>query len=401
MTDILKSDFSEPGFLKRLRNWRDAMPWLALADCLGPASSLVALGLSMIALFVGSLGAFLLEYPFWDTPEFSVPSAALYPPHLETSPLNANVDVRTPVFVAVHQQVTSPVMHLTHTNNTFAVSIIRLLQQIWLFAVWSIPAGYVMRHSVLAVAGRERMATVETIKFVGSRWLSFLSGPALTLGFAAVLSNYFVLLGLIDHIPYLGAAATFVGSIAGVPIALLIGVLILGTLLSFPLMWASIVSESYSDGFDSASRGFEYIVQRPFRFVIYVCFAIALSLVAHLFVQTLTMLGHSIVTWAFTSVSPREALPATASIVLTTIPIAFAFNLFWAFSGAIYLLLRRDTNHQEIEDVWEPDQPPATPLPGFEKPEASTDEAPRKQEPSNSENSASSDASAEDSSAEA
>lgn len=365
MTDILSSDFSEPGFLKRLRNWRDAMPWLAMGDCLAPATSTVAMLLSMIALLLGGFGVFSFEWLLRDYTLESIPAAAQFPSALPPSKISllSSDLVDTPVFISVLEYLTGPV-RLAPNRENMTACFVRIMQQLFLIAIWIIPAGYTMRQTALAIAGRERMATLDAIKMVSSRFLSFLSGPMLTLGVAIFLSTFFLILGLSDRIPYVGQAISNVGGLLGIPIALLIGLLGFGTFITFPLMWASIVSESYSDGFDSASRGFEYVIQRPFRFVAYIAIAVVLSTVAFRLVSSLVFVGTALAQLSFsTATTAPKGLPTVVVVVLQTIPIAFAFNLFWAFSTGIYLLLRRDANHQEIEDVWEPERPQAKPLP--------------------------------------
>lgn len=376
MPDILSNEFSEPGFLKRLRNWRDAMPWLVLAQCLQSATSVVAMILSLAALFAGSWGAFALERTIENRDYPAVPDCAAIPIRV---PLTGNVrllpaellQVRGPSLVGVHLYLTSPIRQLAAEQHDPWVFALRLLQQFWMFAVWILPAGYVMRGAALNVAGRERMSTPDTFKLVCKRTPSFLSGLALTIGFALICLTYFVLLGLVDRIPMVGSALAIAGGLLGLPLLFIAGILVFGSILTFPLMWGSVVAEPYADGFDAASRGFEYVIQRPFRFAAYVVMVWLLSIVVINLVSGIFTTGLGLANFAFELTSAGEAgLPRVVQIIAQHVPTAIAFNLFWAFSAGIYLLLRRDANHQDIEEVWEPPQPPAKPLPDLDLPAA-------------------------------
>ena len=135
MTDVLSTDFSEPGFLKRLRNWRDAMPWLVLGECLGPAMSIVAIVFSVIALHLGAWGVFALERTLADRFELRIPEAAVYPPELRDSfspnllPADSQRIAPRSV-VSVHSYVTSPLRLMSQPENTLTVLLIRLAQRI-------------------------------------------------------------------------------------------------------------------------------------------------------------------------------------------------------------------------------------------------------------------------------
>ncbi|MEZ6087637.1 MAG: hypothetical protein R3C05_06350 [Pirellulaceae bacterium] len=273
-------------------------------------------------------------------------------------------NVQVPSFAGVFLYMTSPVRALCESKVDGTVFAIRWAQQFWLFAVWIFPAGYVMRLSALSVAGRERMGTLETWKMVFQRYASFLSGTLLTFGFALLCLSYFLILGWIDRIPTIGHLLAIVGSIVGLPVLFIAGVLLFGTLLSFPLMWSSVVVESYADGFDAASRGFEYVIQRPFRFAAYVIMVTLLTIVIANFASGVTSIGLAFVNNAFAAgTSSGKGLPTGIESLVRMIPVALAFNLFWAFAAGIYLLLRRDANHQDVEDVWEPALPAGDPLP--------------------------------------
>ncbi|WP_417736857.1 hypothetical protein [Rosistilla oblonga] len=375
MPDILSNEFSEPGFLKRLRNWRDAMPWLVLAQCLQSATSVVALILALAALFLGSWGAFALERTIENRDYKAFPDCAALPvrvpltgsPNLLPAELS---QVRGPSVIGVQMYLTSPIRQLAVEQRDPLVFGLRLLQQFWLFAVWILPAGFVMRAAALNVAGRERMSTPDALKLVLKRFPSFLSGVALTLGFMLLCLTYFLLLGFVDRIPAVGTILATAGGLLGLPILFIAGILLFGSLLAFPLMWSSVVVEPYADGFDAASRGFEYIIQRPFRFAAYVVMVWLLSIVIANLLSGIFSCGLALASSAFGLTAAADShLPFAVQTIAQHVPTAIAFNLFWAFSVGIYLLLRRDANHQDIEEVWEPPQPPAKPLPDLDLPE--------------------------------
>lgn len=369
MADHTPNEFSEAGFLTRLRHWRDIMPWLSLADCLSPATSLIGIALTLVALHIGSWFNFFLERGVEGHLEHTIPAAAYYPPAVKpvisANALPQELDLlAVPSVIDAQAYLVSPLRAVASDPPGTKVFLIRAMQQYILFVVWMFPAGYIMRRTALKVSQREQMSSRETIALIWQRKASFLAAPTLTLGVAMLCLLCFLILGWVDRVPLIGSFIATVGAWIGIVLVFLCGLLLLGTMLTLPMMWASIMIEGHADGFDAASRGFEYISQRPFRWVAYLVMGTLMAIVALNLISGVFATGLVFTRSAFSLGSGAEnALPWGVFTLVSEIPLAIAFNLMWSINGVAYLLLRRDANHQDMEEVWEPPRPPAKPLP--------------------------------------
>jgi hypothetical protein len=151
-------------------------------------------------------------------------------------------------------------------------------------------------------------------------------------------------------------------------------VLLLGLLFGWPLMWPVISLEEQGDAFEALSRSYSFALQRPLHYLFYLLIASLLGALGVLFVFTfaeavlgLSMWGISwgtgtarLATLASTPVdtdgfSMREGgvwLIGMWSSCIRTVAVAFPFSFFWCSMTAIYLLLRRNVDHTEFDDVF-------------------------------------------------
>ena len=148
-----------------------------------------------------------------------------------------------------------------------------------------------------------------------------------------------------------------VGTIAGwicFPIAITGGLLLGGVLIGTVLMWAAAVSEENADAFDVASRGFEYLFQRPLKTVFYLVLATLVSFVMTTIFSTIAELAVRLACGVDWRQMLGKVKPVNVPVLAATLLDAYAMNLFFSLSAIVYLLLRRDANHRELEDVWLP-----------------------------------------------
>ena len=243
----------------------------------------------------------------------------------------------------------------------------------------------------------------------------------------AVFALQLVLLGAVMRVGILA----FVAALAW-PFVLLLGlmmaVLLLGALFGWPLMWATVSVEG-TDAFDALSRSYAYTYHRPWRLLWYVLFAgflaVASMFVVKLFASSAVTLGNWSIDWGLdeatmrTVVAPplvndgvpppefrvgtgeaaseKAAEPAKTPAEpqeLTGIPHAtrtvirfwkglvaalvagYQAGFLWVSAVGIYLLLRRDIDGVQINEVYvDQDEEhgippliddPATGVPGIE-----------------------------------
>jgi len=241
----------------------------------------------------------------------------------------------------------------------------------WFVAVWSIFGTAIARQVALRLAGEEPAGFTGSLLFGSRTWPAAFNAAA------------FVLLGIFA----LSLPGAFVGllmrsdiglALAGIvwPLLLLGGVVLailaVGLVTGWPLMVGG-ASVERGDAFQAISTAFSYLTQRPLHFMFYMLVALVVALpalaAAHLFAVATTTLA----LWA-TSLGMGHARTATVLDGLTTaadggaVPFgigavafwsrgleallgSFGWGYFWAIVTAAYLLLRRDVDGTELDEV--------------------------------------------------
>jgi hypothetical protein len=205
-------------------------------------------------------------------------------------------------------------------------------------------------------------------------------------------------------------------AIAGVliwPLVLIMGlqmaILLIGVLVGWPLMWATVAVEG-TDAFDALSRSYAYTYQRPLRLLWYVVLAAILAAVSmfivKLFATSAISLGNWSVSWGLDDVTYRQVvaphpgmmpvesdvappievppLGGEAPVLAAPAPsppplegsrwvaakaIAFWKSILGALAAGyqagflfvaavgVYLLLRKDIDGAEMDEVYVEDEP--------------------------------------------
>src|SRR4051794_13619325 len=101
-------------------------------------------------------------------------------------------------------------------------------------------------------------------------------------------------------------------------LGLMMAVLLLGALVGWPLMWATVSVEG-TDAFDALSRSYAYVYHRPWRLLWYALFALFLAAVSmfvvKLFASSAIALGNWSIDWGLdndtmrTVVAPEPPVP--------------------------------------------------------------------------------------------
>jgi hypothetical protein len=113
-------------------------------------------------------------------------------------------------------------------------------------------------------------------------------------------------------------------------VGLMMAILLLGALIGWPLMWATVSVEG-TDGFDALSRSYAYTYHRPFRLLWYVLVAAVLAVISmfvvKLFAAAAIALGDWSVDWGLDTYTMNNVvnagpadLPAPAPAIAGTEP---------------------------------------------------------------------------------
>jgi hypothetical protein len=281
-------------------------------------------------------------------------------------------------------------------------------------AVWSFCGGALCRVAALHATRDERITLREAAAFGKERYFGFLFAPLMPLAIIALFGVLLFLGGMVGAIPAIGEVLVgllfFLALVAGFILAFVI----IGAVAGFPLTYPTVAVEG-SDAFDALSRTFSYVYQRPWHTALYALVSVAYGSVCLVFVKLFVRLMlwsmHGLVAlsmnWgsafgAGESTGKLDALWQAPSLTGATpfyggfddsIPLAhmswfaqflikvwiyvvwgfvaaFAVSFFYSASTLVYLLLRREVDATDMEDVYLEDAitdetaaPPAGPAP--------------------------------------
>lgn len=263
--------------------------------------------------------------------------------------------------------------------------------------IWSIIGGAITRSTALQLAREERIGLRAALRFSTQKFLSYFTAPLYPLlGIALFAAAVFVFVGL--PMGYLDVGLFWGGLVwlLVLLVGLLVGVLALGLIFGWPLMWATISTEG-TDAFDALSRSYAYTLQRPLHYLFYAVVAALLGTVSWLLV---ILFGEAVIhislwgaAWGISGErfglilaaanGSQAHLDQLSSIgqagaamlglshgVVRAFTFSFAIAFFWTATTAIYLLLRRDVDQTEIDEVHADDEAELYGLPPLEKDQA-------------------------------
>lgn len=293
--------------------------------------------------------------------------------------------------------LTLPARLMFHSSSS---SIAGLLLTAWTLLTWSLFGGATARIAAVEVARETQVGLGEAIRFVGSRFPSYLGAPVLPFLGVVLIVVFCAIGGVLTWIPvadivmgvfwFLALVAGFVMTVA-----------LLGLLLGWPLMYSAIGAEA-TESFDALSRSYSYVLGRPGHYLFYIIIATAFGAIIMTIAATIAYviiwLSQFAVSWgggdvnlrnfyAFVptaggwrdSFGPITGAP-TGTRYLTAVLVGFwthllflallgfAFSYFWSSATIIYFLLRQDVDETELEEVFleeEEDEPFPTVAPSL------------------------------------
>ena len=240
-----------------------------------------------------------------------------------------------------------------------------LLCGLWAVAVWAFFGGAITRIAAVELACEERVGWAAALRHAWGKWVSDCAAPLLPLVGVMFASLPALCLGVLLREQYVGAwlaALLWPLALAG---GLLAAILMLGLVFGWPLMWATIGTEG-TDSFDALSRSYAYVFGRPLHYLFYAVVAAVLGVLGWVLVSNFA----AGVVWATYWAASWGSGAANIGLLLggeygasgqfvgfwvggvKLLAVGFRFGYFWAAAAAIYLLLRRDVDATELDEVF-------------------------------------------------
>ena len=365
--------------------WSDALPWWLLfraaAAAFSPTVILLA-ALGAVATWAGWTVADKLGLPGADPIATEIASGegivlpvpagvAMTPGPLEPS------RAAVPWLHVLIQRVPRPIGDLltlvaipTRPTSTVAQSGAALARLGWLILVWSIFGTGIARHVGLRLAGEDAPGPLGALLFGSRSWLPAFNAVLFVLCGIAALSVPGALLGLAMRTDWGLAAAGVVWPLVLLG-AVVLAILAAGLAVGWPLMVACVGVER-GDSFQAISTAFSYVYQRPLHYVFYGLVALAVAVPALAAAALFADLTGTLAVWAASfgmgHARTEAVIDGLASGAAVTAPwgvraigfwhrslahllASFGWGYFWAFATSAYLLLRRDVDGTELDEV--------------------------------------------------
>jgi hypothetical protein len=299
-------------------------------------------------------------------------------------------------------QLSRPLRQLFASDVTSARFCFLLLCGLWTLAVWAFFGAAITRRAAVELAGEEHVGFGAMMRYAASRWLSYFAAPLILIVIVLMIAGA---MGVVGGLLRWDLGVLFTGLVLW-PFMLLGGLAMTFLLawlgFGWPLMWATISTEG-EDSFHALSRSQQYLFQRPLQYLFYVLVAVFVGWLGWLVVSNFAAGVVGMTAWAAdwgADSSRWMAGPDTglrgvdfltsenanlgaaghvgAGLLLfwcgcvKMLAVGFLYSYFWTASTCIYLLLRRDADATEIDEVFleDEDLEPSGILPPMETDEA-------------------------------
>ncbi len=160
---------------------------------------------------------------------------------------------------------------------------------IWL-PVWALAGGAICRIAALQATRDERVSIAAAIEFSRRKFWSFVTVPLLPVGIILVIAVLLAVGGLIGAIPGFGTLVAPLLWFLAMAGGILIAIIAIGLVLASPLMYPTIAVEG-SDAYDGMSRSLSYVGQHVWRTALYFGVAMVYGSICYVFVKLVARVG--------------------------------------------------------------------------------------------------------------
>lgn len=267
-----------------------------------------------------------------------------------------------------------------------SATLVGMVLTAWTLLVWALCGGAITRIAAVQVAREGQVGLFDAVRFVLGRYVSYVGAPILPFLGVVIVVALCLLGGLLTWIPFLDVlmgVLWFLPLLAGLVMTLAL----LGLALGWPLMYAAISAEA-TESFDSLSRSYSYVLERPWHYLFYAVVALVyggvLTTLAVTVGYLVVDLSQYAVSWgggntnlqllyAYVPVAggwradfgpgmgmsePTGTTFVTAVFVgiwthvVFLALVGFTYSYFWSAATIIYFLLRQDVDETEFEEVF-------------------------------------------------
>lgn len=375
-------------------DWRALFPWLMLLRTTRYALVPTSLTVAALGLLATSLGWSLASRVFLSREleenvrlADEVAMLQAWPQPLDLRRPDWRQRAQSPV-LQPYLALTAPVSRLFALESLSARELLFYgCGILWMLVVWGAAAGVIVRAALVRFAWDQPADPWQTLQFVAERYPSYATAPLYPLFGVALLTIPLAIAGLVARSD-LGALFVAIFWFLSLLCGLAAVWLLIPLLFGFPLMWGAISAERDGDGFEALSNSMAYTYQRPLRYLGYVLLLTVLGALSVLVVdgaaRAIVHLSYWGLSWGSgaqraldvrflaeqgalawdQTPPPSEPLKAAGWLMgmwtglVYLLAAAFQYSFFWTGMAGVYLLLRKDVDDKEIDEVYVPHEEP-------------------------------------------
>ncbi len=385
--------------------WSELFPWICLFKTFSLASSVTVVAFATLGTVVAPVGWIISEKLFLtpaliqSDPFFQELTEANRSPYRgvfeQTRKPVSNVELwgaRLNGLRAVFDRLTAPYRALFQVRLGARRFWYLVFGCLWSLGGWSFAGCCISRYAAISLARDERLPINEVWAFGCQRWFNCVLAVVACFLVVGLFCLPCVLIGLLltgDVSSVIGALLWFIVAACGLGMA----VVLIGTLFGWPLMIATVAAEN-QNALDAVTRAFAYVYQRPLHYALYGLVAVLFGgfcwLIIVTIAQTAINAGFWGASWSANVGNPgriddfrrfaevESSLSVAAETVsgqtdaqlrsrtlefstrmirfwngmISTLAVSLLYGLFWCEAVAIYLLLRRDVDETEFDEVY-------------------------------------------------
>ena len=285
---------------------------------------------------------------------------------------------------------------------------------LWMLGLWALLGGMICRIASTHFARDERMGPVEAFHFCVKRYGSLLISASVPLILILCFMIPMTMIGWLINVGFFAVAASWFWFII-LSFGAILTVLLIPLFFGWPLLWPAIATEN-TDPFNAVSRSFAYPTQRPFHYAFYLAVILLLGFLGSWVISLAGNKTIEFTKWGVSwgvgtqwvneldglqqkpiakpenwddgagsdSGSKQGGTPSDLEVVSKPYPttwimaakgmkfwengiimltIAFDYAFFFVAATGMYLLLRKDTDFTELDEVFVQEQGPSESLP--------------------------------------
>ena len=171
-----------------------------------------------------------------------------------------------------------------------------VLSSLWALVIWAYFGAAISRIAAVELAVGERVGWGASLRWARDKWLAYFASPMVPMIGVTLIALPIVLLGLLMKWNVFVGLAGLVWPLV-LFAAFFMTLLLIGVLLGWPLMWATVSVEG-TDSFDALSRTYAYVFQKPLRYAAYIVIAVIIGWLGWIVVENIAAAVIWLASWA-------------------------------------------------------------------------------------------------------